>query len=140
MRALKLLSLVFCSASLRTFFSIENDWPDPSSALYLADTMPQDVSIPLSFGAVFVQVFPTCLHRELLSWSEVVPLGIDALHVAMDSQWIVEVKKSFACSTDLEVDIDHVSDVSSFRNRLSCCAFCSSIQTRLLRSQWSTTS
>ena len=33
----------------------------------------------------------------------------------MDSQKIIEVKKSFACCTDLEVVMDHVGDLSSFQ-------------------------
>ena len=43
-----------------------------------------------------------------------VPLGVEVLHVVLlqlDSQWIIEVKKSFTCSTDLEVVTDHESNL-----------------------------
>ena len=45
------------------------------------------------------------------------PLGVGASYIVFlpqDSQQIVEGKKSFACSTDLEVVLDRVIDLSSF--------------------------
>ena len=47
-----------------------------------------------------------------------VPLGVEALHVVihkLDSQLIVEIKKGFACSTDLEIIIDCAIDLHSFQ-------------------------
>ena len=66
-----------------------------------------------------------------LSWKKyVAPIDVEALHVVilqLDSgRSIVEVEKSFACSTE--------AICLPLRNRLSCCAFCSSMHTRLLKS------
>ena len=50
-----------------------------------------------------------------------VPLGVEALHVAIVQLYchkIGEVKKSFACSTDLDVVIDHVGNLSSFQKSI----------------------
>ena len=61
-----------------------------------------------------------------------VPLGVEALHVVILQMYyyeIVEVKKSFACSTDLEVVTDHVGNFSSFQE--SIVLFC--LLTRLLK-------
>ena len=50
-----------------------------------------------------------------------VSFGVDALQVVilqLDSHLLVDVKKSFACCTDLELVIDHVSDLSSLQESI----------------------
>ena len=55
-----------------------------------------------------------CCHGE----KYVVPHGVETFHVVvlhLDSQQVVEVKMSFACSTELEVVIGRVDNLSSFQ-------------------------
>ena len=69
----------------------------------------------------FSSKFPICLHRELCHGEKYfASLGVEDWHVVTlqpDSQKIVDVKK-FGCSTDLEVVIDHVSDLSSIQEAM----------------------
>ena len=73
---------------------------------------------------LFSTNFPRCLPLELLSWREALRStwfrGLDVVFLQLDSSLVVEVKKNFACTTDLEIVAHCVTDLSPFRHRLSC--------------------
>ena len=47
--------------------------------------------------------------------SHLVPQAVHIVILQLDSWLIVEVKKRFACITDLEVVMDHAGNLSSFQ-------------------------
>ena len=101
--------------------------------LYRADTMPREVSNPWRHGAVsFHKIYQTYLPRELLSSREVLcSTWYQSLARCHFFNWTLcgSLKSRRASLVPLILNLSLIVQAicHPFRNRLSCCAFCSSM-------------